>query len=70
MGSNEGYSLGPDGKVTKVLVTEEMAQEQPVWVVNRNSDAEYKTLEMLRREDPSWGQGAGDLVVSKADTDI
>ncbi|MBQ9701740.1 MAG: hypothetical protein IJV63_01975 [Bacteroidales bacterium] len=70
VGSNEGYSLGPDGKVTKVLVTEEMAQEQPVWVVNRNSDAEYKTLEMLRREDPSWGQGAGDLVVSKADTDI
>ena len=70
VGSNEGYSLGPDGKVTKVLVTEEMAQEQPVWVVNRNSDAEYKTLEMLRREDPSWGQGGGDLVVSKADTDI
>ena len=46
-----------------------MAREQPVWVVNRNSDAEYKTLEMLRREDPSWGQGGGDLVVSKADTD-
>ena len=69
VGSNEGYSLGPDGKVTKVLVTEKMAREQPVWVVNRNSDAEYKTLEMLRREDPSWGQGGGDLVVSKADTD-
>ena len=69
VGSNEGYSLGTDGKVTKVLVTEEMAREQPVWVVNRNSDAEYKTLEMLRREDPSWGQGGGDLVVSKADTD-
>ena len=70
VGSNEGYSLGPDGKITKVLVNEKMAQEQPVWVVNRNSDAEYKTLEMLRREDPSWGQGGGDLVVSKADTDI
>ncbi len=68
--SNEGYSLGPDGKVTKVLVNEKMAREQPVWVVNRNSDAEYKTLEMLRREDPSWGQGGGDLVVSKSDSDI
>ncbi|MBP3256850.1 MAG: hypothetical protein J6M23_02470 [Bacteroidales bacterium] len=70
VGSNEGYSLGADGKVTKVLVTEEMARDQPVWVVNRNSDAEYKTLEMLRREDPSWGQGGGDLVVSKSDSDI
>lgn len=70
VGSNEGYSLGADGKVTKVLVTEEMARDQPVWVVNRNSDAEYKTLEMLRRDDPSWGQGGGDLVVSKSDSDI
>ena len=63
---NEGYAVGPDGKVTKVLVTEEMAREQPVWVVNRNSDADYKTLEMLRREDPSWGQGGGDILVTKA----
>ena len=63
---NEGYAVGPDGKVTKVLVTEEMAREQPVWVVNRNSDADYKTLEMLRREDPSWGQGGGDILVTKS----
>lgn len=66
---NEGYAVGADGKVTKVLVTEQMAREQPVWVVNRNSDADYKTLEMLRREDPSWGQGGGDIVVSKATAD-
>ena len=63
---NEGYVLGADGTVTKVLVTEEMAREQPVWVVNRNSDADYKTLEMMRREDPNWGHGGGDLVVTKA----
>ena len=69
MPQNEGYAVGPDGKVTKVLVTEEMAREQPVWVVNRNSDADYKTLEMFRREDPSWGQGGGDILVTKATGD-
>ena len=37
--------------------------EQPVWVVNRNSDADFKSLEMRRREDPSWGQGGGDIVI-------
>ncbi len=66
---NEGYVLKSDGTVSKVLVTEEMAREQPVWVVNRNSDADYQTLEMLRREDPDWGSGGGELVVTRADTD-
>ena len=60
--SNEGYELGASGQLKKVLVTEETAMERPVWVVSRNTDAAYKTLEMLRREDPSWGQG-GDIVV-------
>ena len=67
---NEGYILEADGSVTKVLVTEEMAREQPVWVVNRNSDADYKTLEMLRKEDPDWGQGGGSLVVTKGDAPL
>ena len=60
---NEGYELLPDGGVRKVMVDEQMAYEQPVWVVNRNSDADYKSLELLRREDPSWGQGGGGLIV-------
>ena len=60
---NVGYALQPDGSVRKVMVDEALARERPVWVVNRNSDAEYKTLERLRREDPSWGSGGGDLVV-------
>lgn len=67
---NEGYVLGADGTVTKVLVTEEMARQQPVWVINRNSDADYKTLEMMRREDPSWGHGGGNLVVTKGTTEL
>jgi hypothetical protein len=44
-------------------VDEAMARERPVWVVNRNSDAGYTTLEMLRREDPDWGEGGGDIIV-------
>ena len=67
---NEGYVVEADGTVTKVLVTEQMAREQPVWVVNHNSDADYKTLEMLRREDPDWGHGGGGLVVTKGETEL
>lgn len=67
---NEGYVLEADGSVTKVLVTEEMAKEQPVWVINRNSDADYKTLEMMRREDPDWGHGGGGLIVTKGEKEL
>lgn len=65
---NEGYALQPDGSVKKVMVNENMAREGAVWVVNRNADAQHKTLEMFRREDPSWGQGGGDIVVRPAAT--
>lgn len=65
---NEGYRLvrTEEGTLTleKLLVTENMALDTPVWVVNRNSDAGFKTLEMLRREDPQWGEGGGSIVVS------
>ena len=54
-----GYTLS--GK--KVLVDEKMAMERPVWVISNNSDASYTSLEMLRREDPSWGEGGGDIIV-------
>ena len=49
--------------VEEVIVDEEMAGEQPVWVVNRNSDAGYTTLELLRREDPNWGEGGGTIII-------
>lgn len=54
---NIGYLRREDGTVEEVIVDEDMARERPVWVVNRNADAEYKSLEMRRREDPDWGQG-------------
>lgn len=50
-------------RLKEVTVDEEMAKERPVWVVNRNSDAGHTSLEMLRREDPAWGEGGGSIIV-------
>lgn len=65
--TNIGYKLvvNDDGsrRVEEVVVDEEMAAERPVWVVNRNSDAEFTSLEMLRREDPDWGEGGGTIII-------
>ena len=64
---NVGYRIledeNGDRQVVEVIVDEDMAEEVPVWVVNRNTDARYTTLEMLRKEDPQWGQGGGSIVV-------
>ena len=69
--ANVGYRLfhSDDGfrRVEEVVVDEAIAAQVPVWVVNRNSDAGYTTLEMLRREDPDWGEGGGTIIV-KPDT--
>lgn len=66
--TNTGYRIveGSDGyrRVEKVIVDEAMATEEPVWVVNRNSDAGYTSLEMLRREDPQWGEGGGAIIIN------
>ena len=65
--ANIGYKLvlKDDGTrhVEEVVVTEEMAEGRPVWVVNRNSDSEFTSLEMLRREDPAWGEGGGAIII-------
>lgn len=64
---NVGYRLGLDATgnrvVEEIIVDEQTAMSSPVWVINRNSDAAYKTLEMLRKEDPEWGNGGGNIVV-------
>ena len=65
---NVGYRLmvHDDGSrhVEEVIVDEEMAMQVPVWVVNRNSDAEHTSLELMRREDPNWGTGGGTIIVN------
>ena len=70
--ANVGYRLlcEDDGarRVEEVYVDEALALEVPVWVVNRNSDAEYTSLEILRREDPNWGEGGGTIIIKPDQT--
>jgi len=71
--SNEGYEVivSEDGSriVRKVIITEAMARKRPVWVVNSNDDSTYKTLELLRRDNPDWGQG-GSVIVKSGSSDV
>lgn len=66
---NIGYvaETAPDGTrtVTQVTVTEQMARQRPVWVINNNEDCSYDSLEMLRRADPDWGKG-GEIIITKS----
>ena len=71
---NMGYRIviEDDGSrhVEEIVVDEEMAMEAPVWVVNRNDDAGFTSLEMLRREDPEWGEGGGSIIVNPSKSSI
>ena len=64
MEANIGYEMRKDGSVRELVVTEKTAKERPVWVINRNTDSGYQTIEMLRREDPDWGKG-GSIIIRK-----
>lgn len=57
--TSTGYTLSGE----KVLVDEQMAMERPVWVVSNNSDASYTSLELMRRQDPDWGSGGGEIYI-------
>ncbi|MBR1407072.1 MAG: hypothetical protein IJ578_09120 [Bacteroidales bacterium] len=59
--ANTGYRRRPDGSVEEIIVDEEYARRHPVWVVNRNEDSGYPTLELLRKLHPEWGSGGGGL---------
>ena len=65
--SNIGYQMVVDDdgfrRVEQVELDQQKAMECAVWVVNRNDDADYTSLEMLRREDPNWGEGGGNIIV-------
>ncbi len=64
--ANIGYTL--DGE--RVEVSEAVARERPVWVVNVNDDSEYMSYEMLLKQNPGWGQGGDIYVGTKAEDDI
>ena len=65
---NVGFVTGPDGTPERVIVDEKMAQERPVWVINRNDDSSYRSLEVLRRDDPDWGTGGGLISVKSEES--
>lgn len=44
-------------------VDEDYARNHPVWVINRNDDSGFRSLEMLRRESPDWGNAGGSIIV-------
>ena len=64
---NIGYKVvrQPDGssRVEEVEVDEAFAEKNPVWVVNRNSDCGFTSLEIMRREHPEWDNGGGTLII-------
>lgn len=62
---NVGYRRRPDGTIETLMVDESLAQSNPVWVVNRNDDSYYESLEMLRRQDPDWGSTGGEIIIGK-----
>ena len=49
--------------VRKIEVDEKYAAAYPVWVVNRNSDSGYTSLDVMRREHPDWDNGGGALII-------
>ena len=65
--ANVGYRLaeGDDGEpyVQEIIVDEEFAEEHPVWVINRNEDYSFTSLELLRMSEPEWGSGGGEIIV-------
>ena len=72
--TNIGYlvKLDADGNrsVEEIVVDEDYAMHHPVWVVNRNDDSGYESLELLRKLHPEWGTGGGTLVVGPTKTTV
>lgn len=64
---NYGFRVledGPGGRrIERIEVDEDYAENNPVWVVNRNSDGGFTSLEIMRREHPEWDNGGGALIV-------
>ncbi|MBR6054968.1 MAG: hypothetical protein IKP46_06480 [Bacteroidales bacterium] len=66
--TNVGYSISEDGSVREIVVDEKTATERPVWVINYNDDSAFTSLELLRRQDPDWGHGGGEIIVHSPGT--
>lgn len=55
--SNYGYEISKDANgnktINRVLVTEEIAQARPVWVINHNDDSAFTPLELFESSESS-----------------
>lgn len=62
--SNYGYELRRSGDRLEVagtvIVTEEIAKERPVWVINRNSDSAFTPLELFEPSQEETAASSGD----------
>ena len=69
--ANTGFRIDRDSKgvksVEEIIIDEDYARAHPVWVINRNDDSGYQSLEMLRRNDPDWGTGGGTITVKASE---
>lgn len=61
--SNVGYYLDDNGNIVETLVDEQMVQNRPVWVINRNDDSSFTTLDIMKKNEPDWKEG-GRIVVT------
>lgn len=52
-----GYLMDADGALQEFEVTEEMAMQRPVWVINHNDDSGYVSLDVYRKNHPEIGEG-------------
>ena len=72
--TNIGYRILQDAdggrSVEELIVDEDYAMHHPVWVVNRNEDSSYASLDLLRKLHPEWGSEGGALVVGPAKTGL
>lgn len=55
--SNVGYYLDKSGQMQEILVTEDLSSQRPVWVVNRNDDALFQSLDVMLKNNPQWEEG-------------
>lgn len=66
LSSNVGYYMDENGQMQTVTVTEEMARQRPVWIINNNDDSRHMTLDVLRKKNPDWVEGGNIKIESKA----
>lgn len=67
--TNYGYEISASGSPSLVEVSEDMAKERPVWIVNRNDDSEFLPVDFFEPsslEQQSAGKNKGQLLYVKS----